>query len=48
MIRKIDEISRYGGDEFILIHYNRNEKQALSVMEKVRQVVENMNLYMKK
>lgn len=41
LIRPMDYIGRYGGDEFLLICPNINKNNALRLAERIRQVIEN-------
>lgn len=42
MIREIDIVARYGGDEFLILLLNTEEKQAIKMSERIRKAVEVM------
>jgi len=43
-LRQMDVLARYGGEEFIILLPNMDEEHALKAAEKVRKIVENMNI----
>ena len=43
-LRETDHVARYGGEEFAMILYNVTAKEALTVMERVRQAVSELDI----
>ncbi|MGM0641121.1 MAG: ligand-binding sensor domain-containing protein [Thermotogota bacterium] len=42
--RSTDYVSRYGGDEFVILLYDTNEEEALMIAEKIKKSVENLKI----